>query len=241
MLTVPELARVHDRYLSIAGVAREQFHDTLGGKLLLRSVWNADGIAAVIAASVAGAASLCVDADADGLRQGLRSGFIDFVVGNLDEALRILKNELRRGLPVSVGLAVNAEDCIAAMIDRGLQPDLLSAVPQLFASSFLERGAMTLLEVNPADGSASILHWTIADDPARSMPRMARIASDCLEPARIDTPSRRRWLERSPRYLGRTFGPRQCLRVTEAEITAFLSRVRSELPSAIVTRDGEKQ
>ena len=72
------------------------------------SGWNADGIAAVIAASVAGAASLCVDADADGLRQGLRSGFIDFVVGNLDEALRILKNELRRGLPVSVGLAVNA-------------------------------------------------------------------------------------------------------------------------------------
>ena len=73
------------------------------------------------------------------------------------------------------------------------------------------------------------------------MPRIARIASDCLDPAGVDTAARRIWLEKSPRYLGRAFGPRQCLRMTEAEITAFLSRARSELPSAIVTRDGEKQ
>lgn len=240
MLTVPELARVHDRYLSIAGLARERFRDTLGGKLLLQSRFNAEGIALVVAASIAGAASLCVDADADGLRQGLRSGFIDFVVGNLDEALRILKNELRRGLPVSVGLTVNAEDSIAAMIDRGLQPDLLCTVPQRCASIFLERGAIALPEAKPPAGSASVLQWTIAEDPVRSMPHLARIASDCLDSAGADTPARRRWLEQSPRYLGRAFGSRQCLRMTEAEIAAFLSRVRSEVPSATITRDGEK-
>jgi hypothetical protein len=240
MLTVPELALVHDRYLSIAGLARERFRDTLSGKLLLQSGLSAEGIAAVIAASVAGAASLCFDADADGLRQGLRSGLIDFVVGNLDEALRILKNELRRGLPVSVGLTVNAEDSIAAMIDRGLQPDLLCTVPQRCASIFLERGAIALPEAKPPAGSASVLQWTIAEDPVRSMPHLARIASDCLDSAGADTPARRRWLEQSPRYLGRAFGSRQCLRMTDAEIAAFLSRVRSELPSATITRDGEK-
>jgi hypothetical protein len=240
MLTVPELALVHDRYLSIAGLARERFRDTLSGKLLLQSGLSAEGIAAVIAASVAGAASLCFDADADGLRQGLRSGLIDFVVGNLDEALRILKNELRRGLPVSVGLTVNAEDSIAAMIDRGLQPDLLCTVPQRCASIFLERGAIALPEAKPPAGSASVLQWTIAEDPVRSMPHLARIASDCLDSAGADTPARRRWLEQSPRYLGRAFGSRQCLRMTEAEIAAFLSRVRSEVPSATITRDGEK-
>ena len=240
MLTVPELARVHDRYLSIAVLAREYFRQTLGGKLLLQTGWSADGIAAVVAASIAGAASLCVDADADGLRQGLRSGLIDFVVGNLDEALRILKNELRRGRPISVGLAVDPEASIASMIDRGLQPDLLSAVPQPYASTFLERGAMALPEVSRPDNSTSILEWTITNDPARSMPRIARIASDCLDPASVNAAARRRWLEQSPRYLGRAFGPRQCQRMTEAEIAAFLSRARSEFPSATITRDGEK-
>jgi hypothetical protein len=72
------------------------------------------------------------------------------------------------------------------------------------------------------------------------MPHLARIASDCLDSAGADTPARRRWLEQSPRYLGRAFGSRQCLRMTEAEIAAFLSRVRSEVPSATITRDGEK-
>ncbi|MGB9031443.1 MAG: hypothetical protein WCC27_15080 [Acidobacteriaceae bacterium] len=240
MLTVPELARVHDRYLSIASLARQQFHDTLGGKLLLQSGLSADGIATIVAVSIAGTASLCVDADADGLRQGLRAGLIDFVVGNLDEALRILKNELRRGLPISVGLVVEPEASLAAMIDRGLQPDLLSAVSQRYASIFLERGAMALPEVSPPDSSTSILLWTIAEDQARSMPRMARLASDCLDPARIDTAARRVWLERSPRSLGRAFGPNQCLRMSGAEIDAFLSRARSELPSATITRDGKK-
>jgi hypothetical protein len=240
MLTLPELARVHDRYLSLSHVARQCFAGTLSGKLLLRSGFDADGIAVVVAASIAGAASLCVDADAEGLRQGLRSGLIDFVVANLDEALRILKNELRRGLPISVGLAVEPEDSMAAMTDRGLQPDLLSALPQRWDRIFLEGGAMSLLEPTPGDGSTSILRWTIADDPARSMPRVARIASDCLDPTGVDTAARRRWLERSPRYLGRAFGPRQCLRMTEVEIAAFLSRARSELPSATITRDGQE-
>ena len=65
MPSLPELARVHDRYLSIAGLAREYFQDTLSGKLLLCAGWSTDGVATVVAASIAGAASLCVDADAE--------------------------------------------------------------------------------------------------------------------------------------------------------------------------------
>jgi hypothetical protein len=238
MPSLPELARVHDRYLSIAGLAREYFQDTLSGKLLLCAGWSTDGVATVVAASIAGAASLCVDADAESLRQGLRSGFIDFVVGQLDESLRILKNELRRGRPVSVGLSADPEECIAAMIDRGLQPDLIAAVPQRHASVFLARGATALPEPTP-EASTAILQWTIAEDPVRSMQSIARIAASCLDPTDADTPARRHWLEQSPRYLGRAFGSQQCLRMTEAEIAAFAPRTHAEFPSVKIASDGE--
>ena len=238
MPSLPELARVHDRYLSIAGLAREHFQDALSGKLLLRSGWSTDGVATVVAASIAGAASLCVDSDAESLRQGLRSGFVDFVVGQLDESLRILKNELRRRRPVSVGLVGDPEECIAAMIDRGLQPDLLASVPQSYADIFLERGATALPEPG-SDASTAILQWTVADDPVRSIQSIAGIAAGCLDPARADTPARRHWLEQSPRYLGRAFGSQQCVRMTEEEAAAFAPRIHAEFPTATITRDGE--
>jgi hypothetical protein len=235
-MRLPHLIEIYDQFLALSRFAREPFSVTQGGKLLLREGLGPDGIAALVAASIGGAASLCVDADADRLREGLRAGFVDFVVANLDEALRILKNELRRARPVSVGLAVDAEPCIDAMIERGLQPDLLSAVSELQASTFVERGAVTLPETAITDPELSLLAWTIAEDAVRLMPRIASLASEALDPARGETPARRRWLDRSPRYLGRAWGIQQCLRMTEAETAAFLPHLHSEIPAAKITR-----
>jgi hypothetical protein len=236
-MPLPKLNAVHDQFLALSSIARVHCADSLGGKLLLRSAFNPEGIAAIIAASVAGAASLCVDADGESLREGLRSGLIDFVVANLDEALRILTNEIRRARPISVGLTADPEPTIAAMIERGLQPDLLSAVPQHQASIFIERGAITVPD--RVSSNDQLLTWTVAENPAQSLPRIARIAADSLDPARNDTTARRRWLDQSPRYLGRAFGTHQVLRMTESEITAFLPRLDSEIPAAKITRHGD--
>src|SRR5579875_1541709 len=126
MLSLPDLGLVHDRYLSLARLAEPPAGATLSGKLLLQAEFDTDGIATVLAGNVAGAACLCVDGEAGRLRGGLRGGLIDFVVGHLDEALRILKNEVRRGIAVSVGLGANPETVLEAMLERGVQPDLLS-------------------------------------------------------------------------------------------------------------------
>jgi len=237
LMPLPQLTALHDQFLSLSRIGHEHFAELLGGKLLLRSGFGPEGIAVVIASSVAGAASLCVDADGESLREGLRSGLIDFVVANLDEALRILKNEIRRARPVSVGLTADPEPTIAEMIDRGLQPDLLSALPQHQAVILLERGALNLPPRLSSD--AALLTWTVAENPAQSLPRIAAIAAKSLDPAREDTPARRRWLEQSPRYLGRAFGPHQVLRMSESEIAAFLPRLHTEIPSAKITRRGD--
>ncbi len=237
-MLLPELTEIHEQFLALSQVVHDRFGGPPGGKLLLQSQLGAEGIAAVIAASIAGAASLCVDADADRLREGLRSGFIDFVVATLDEALRILKNEIRLARPVAVGLTADPEPCIDALLSRGLQPDLLSRIPESQKSIFLLRGAVVVPPQNPAQGN-SLLAWSVRENPARAMRSLAELASAWLDPQRNDTAARRRWLEQSPRYLGRSFATRQCLRMGNPEIAGFVPRARAEFPEAKITRDGE--
>jgi hypothetical protein len=224
-MSIPELSTIHEQYLGLCRVARERFTGALGGKLLLRAGFDVEGAAVVMAANVAGAASLCVDGDAEALRAGLRAGWCDFVVSKLDEALRILKNEVRRGLPVCVGLTAEPAECLAAMVERGVQPDLLS-VDGVDKESrvFVARGAV-VLGGTEGDTGTSLLGWSVTEDAARAMPRIARLAAEALEDGRADTAARRRWLELAPRYLGRSFAGRQCLRMTQGEAAGFLARV----------------
>lgn len=244
-MPLPDLAAIHDTYLVFTRVAHERFAGELSGRLLLQSGFDAQGAAVVAAGAIAGAASLSIDADAAVLRQALRTGLCDFVVTHLDEALRILKNELRRRLPVSVSLCADPQRAFAEMIERGVQPDLVSADSEGrdaalgdALQTFTARGAV-LLPIHPAaETGTAVLSWKVAADAARIIPQIADIAAGVLDPGRDDTPARLHWLRIAPRYLGRTFGSRQCLRMTDSEAALFADRMRTEIPAVPITRDG---
>ncbi|MGH9594640.1 MAG: hypothetical protein ACRD5L_16235, partial [Bryobacteraceae bacterium] len=122
----------------------------LGGKLLFAGEPDEAATHLLRAANIAGAASLAASADAPTLLRVMREGALDFVVTSLDEALRILKNEIRKKQPVAVGVSLAPAVIAQEMLDRGLQPDLLA--PQLPATphreAFLNRGAL-LVEPHP--------------------------------------------------------------------------------------------
>src|SRR5947209_11758122 len=67
----------------------------LAGRLLYAGQMDEDGRALIVAANIAGAASLCATSDQQQQKQAVRDGVVDFLVTSLDEALRILKNEIR--------------------------------------------------------------------------------------------------------------------------------------------------
>ena len=75
---------------------------TLGGKLLYIGELDPAGRALAVAGNIAGVASLCASADPAIQKQAVRDGVVDFLVTSLDEALRILKNEIRKREPVAV-------------------------------------------------------------------------------------------------------------------------------------------
>lgn len=101
--------------------------DGLGGRLLFAGEPDADGCQLLRAANIAGAASLAASADAPALRRAMREGALDFVVTDLDEALRILKNEIRKRRPVAVGVSLAPAAIAREMVERGVRPDLLAA------------------------------------------------------------------------------------------------------------------
>jgi urocanate hydratase len=72
-----------------------------------------------------GAAFLGIDANPEKIKQRVKSGYCDVMVNDLDEALRILKNAVRKRQATSVGLVGNCADLIPAMAKRGVVPDLL--------------------------------------------------------------------------------------------------------------------
>ena len=75
-----------------------------------------------MAASVAGAATLAIDADAEAMKAALRRGELDFVVNTLDEALRTLKNQMRQKRPLSVGTDLRMWSAtLAELASRGVQ------------------------------------------------------------------------------------------------------------------------
>ncbi|HWG18292.1 MAG TPA: hypothetical protein VN678_10540 [Acidobacteriaceae bacterium] len=95
-----------------------------GGKLVLMCGTGREQRGASAAVSIAGGTSLAVDADASAMKAAQRSGYLDFVVNSLDEALRALKNEIRQKRPLSVGLIADVSAMLAEMDERGIQPDL---------------------------------------------------------------------------------------------------------------------
>ena len=70
------------------------------------------GGAQPLAATMTGASFLGVEVDPERIKRRLKSGYCDFMVNSLDEALRILKNAVRKKENVSVGLVGNCADVI---------------------------------------------------------------------------------------------------------------------------------
>jgi hypothetical protein len=195
----------------------------LGGLLLFAGKIDSNGRALLVAGNIAGAASLVASVDPGTQKQAVRDGVVDFLVTSLDEALRILKNELRKRETVAVCVAADAGAIEREMVERGVLPDLLPMVfaPQS-ASHFLALGAASLRapEVPP---DAAIVTWTVAELPSKWLPRLDALAFDCLQPSEA---AGRRWLRRAPRYMGRLAHQMRVLICNRSSAAAFVKAVR---------------
>jgi urocanate hydratase len=113
-------------YETFAAAARQHFGGSLSGKLVVTGGMGGMGGAQPLAATMNGAAFLGIDVDPERIKRRVKTGYCDVMVTSLDEALRILKNAVRKGEATSVGLVGNCADLIPELAKRGVVPDILT-------------------------------------------------------------------------------------------------------------------
>jgi len=207
------IAQVDEAYAALTQRAPQ-----LGGKLFYAGNLTEPACAAVVAANIAGAATLAASPDRAGAKQAMHAGQVDFVVNSLDEALRILKNQVRKRETAAVCVTVEPESIEQEMEIRGVQPDLFF--------SDLEANAMG--EAN----TAVWLTWRAAQSPALWLPRLDAIALGCLDAAAATA---RRWIERAPRYLGRLTQNLRLLRTTQPYVDQFTAQLNAQIAAGVIT------
>jgi urocanate hydratase len=117
---------VQGTFETFAAAGEKHFGGDLGGKLIVSGGMGGMGGAQPLAATMTGAAFLGIDVDPERIKKRLKTGYCDFLVTTLDEALRILKNAVRKKENVSVGLVGNCADIIPELAERGVVPDILT-------------------------------------------------------------------------------------------------------------------
>ena len=203
---------------------------TLAGQFLYAGELDEEGRALLVAANVLGAASLTFTADSSAQRRAIRDGVVDFVVNTLDEALRILKNQLRKGEPVAVCVAGRPQSIEREMEERGVQPDLvtyaLSGMAR-FPPEF-QAGARRVEHAGPAP-DRSVVTWSAETAAPIWLPKLDTLALECLSPdgAGPAELAARRWMRLAPRYFGRLAQDRRIVSCDPAAAQQIFNRVQS--------------
>jgi hypothetical protein len=193
------IAQVYLNYAALMRFASGQDH--LGGKLFYVGELDARGCALTVAGNIAGAATLAATADQAASKQAMRDGAVDFVVTTLDEALRILKNQVRKREPVSVCVGAAPEDIEGEMLERGVEPDLLpneDGAPSSSLAGFVALGALRI-ELEALAPGQTLFTVEIPPGPTRESARIEEILAGSVAEGDFVN---RRWLRLSPRYLG---------------------------------------
>jgi len=139
---------IQGTFETFAAAGEKHFGGELAGKLIVSGGMGGMGGAQPLAATMTGACFLGIDPDPERIKKRLKTGYCDFMVNSLDEALRILKNAIRKKENVSVGLVANCADVIPELAERGVVPDILTDQTSAHdpLNGYIARG-MTLEEV----------------------------------------------------------------------------------------------
>jgi urocanate hydratase len=182
-------------------------HETLGGTLTFAHGPRSSATGLPAAVSIAGGTTLVLDPDSATVKSVFRTGGLDFIVNTLEEAVRVLKNEVRKHTPLSVALTADPAAILAEMRERGIQPDLevvIGGSPTNLALTTLQLSTSNGL-VQPTDLALAWLAargWTETWLPTETTADL-RVLDESLAARLVshDTDThRRQWLTRIPHY-----------------------------------------
>jgi urocanate hydratase len=114
-------------YQTFAAAGEQHFGSAdLTGRTILTAGLGGMGGAQPLAATLAGAAILCIEVDPARIRRRVETGYLDRTTESLDEALALLRAAASDGRALSVGLLGNAAEVVPELARRGEHFDLVT-------------------------------------------------------------------------------------------------------------------
>ena len=114
-------------YQTFAAAGEQHFGSAdLSGKTILTAGLGGMGGAQPLAATMAGAAILCVEVDPSRIERRLETGYLDRASESLDEAVGLVREAAAEGRPLSIGLLGNAAEIVPQLTAEDEHFDLVT-------------------------------------------------------------------------------------------------------------------
>ena len=121
---------VQGTYETFVEAGRQHYGGDLAGRWILTAGLGGMGGAQPLAASFAGAASLCIECQQDRIAFRLRTRYLDEQASDLDDALARIERYTRQRIAKSIGLLGNAAELVPEIARRAangeMRPDLVT-------------------------------------------------------------------------------------------------------------------
>ncbi len=117
---------VQGTYETFVEIGRKHFNNSLTGKWILTGGLGGMGGAQPLAATLAGASMLAVEAQSSRIEKRLETGYLDQRAETLDEAMAMIDAACKSGDAKSIGLLGNAAEIFPEILKRGIRPDVVT-------------------------------------------------------------------------------------------------------------------
>ncbi len=117
---------IQGTYETFAACAKKHFGGSLKGKFILTAGMGGMSGAQPLAVTMNEGVILDVEVDPKRIERRLKQGFCEFMVWDLDEALKLVDEALKKKIPRSIGLVGNASDIHPELVKRGIIPDVVT-------------------------------------------------------------------------------------------------------------------
>ena len=113
-------------FQTFSAMADRHFGGTLAGKLVVTGGMGGMGGAQPLAATMNGAAILCIDPDRTRIERRVEKGYCDRLTDSLEQALQLCEDARRKKQPLSVGLVGNCAEILPELVRRNVEIDVVT-------------------------------------------------------------------------------------------------------------------
>jgi len=117
---------IQGTYETFAACARKHFGGSLKGKWVLTGGMGGMSGAQPLAVTMNQGVILDIEVDPERIKKRIKQGFCDTMVDDLDQALEMVFDAVKKKEPRSIGLVGNTSDIEPELVKRGIIPDVLT-------------------------------------------------------------------------------------------------------------------